>query len=55
MNKFESIEYIVKNGKYINEWMGAGLFEAIEEIINSNKDTFTMDELSNLLKKAENF
>jgi hypothetical protein len=52
-NKMEALKYLVKNGKVRDEWMGAGMYEAVVEIMNSNdEEIFTKDYLDKLLNKA---
>ena len=46
---------MIKNNVYSDEWSGAGMYEAIEEIVNSEEDVFYQDLLDELLKKASEF
>lgn len=57
MTKQKAIEYLVKNSVYSNEWQGAGMWEAVENVMNvSAKDRklINYDWLDMLLTKALN-
>ncbi len=54
MNKLEAIEYLFENDKYTNEWTGAGMWEAVREVLGT-KEPITKKWLDELLKTAENF
>ena len=54
-NKIESLNYLVKNNVYNDEWSGAGMYHAVSKVIESEEETFTKDFLDSLLKDAENF
>ncbi len=53
--KMGAVKYLVKNDVYCNEWSGAGMFTAIQDVINSHKLIFTKAYLDELLDKASNF
>lgn len=54
--KIGAINYLVKNSVYSNEWSGAGMYEAIVEVVKAPKKfRFSKDYLNSLLKKAEEF
>ena len=54
MNKIEALNYIADNGKYWDEWTGAGLADALIEVIRSEDVLFSIEYLDALIKKAEN-
>jgi len=54
MKKIEAIEYLVANNVYQDEWSGAGMYHAVEDIIESKDVDFSKEYLDELLKKAEN-
>lgn len=50
-----AINYLVKNSVYTNEWTGAGMYEAIEKIVNlptRKKPCFSKSWLDEELAKA---
>lgn len=54
--KIGAINYLVEHTVYRNEWTGAGMYEAIVEIVKTPKKVrFSKDYLNSLLEKAENF
>lgn len=55
MNKKESLEYLVKNNVYCDEWSGAGMYHALETVIESIEDSFTKEYLDSLLETASKF
>lgn len=48
----EAIKYLIKHSVYGNEWQGAGMWEAVEELMKSGKKV-TQSYLDKLLKEAE--
>ena len=54
MNKLKAIEYLVGNSVYEEEWSGAGMWQAVEEVMKYKKP-ITEKYLDLLLKKAEEF
>jgi hypothetical protein len=54
LSKIESIKYLIKNSVYGNEWQGAGMWEAVLEIMK-RKYKITTKFLDKLLKEAEDF
>lgn len=54
MTKIEEIQYLVDHDKYINEWSGAGMWEAVLTVMG-NTSKFSKEKLDKLLEKAENF
>ena len=54
--KFKAIEQIVKQGTkvYGNEWVGAGLFEAIRKIVDDEVEP-TAQNIQKLLDEARKF
>jgi hypothetical protein len=55
MNKAEALEYLVKNNVYCDEWSGAGMYEALSKIIESEEKIFTQEYLDDLLEIASKF
>jgi hypothetical protein len=55
MNKLEAIGYLVYNGPRWSEWAEAGLLKAIEYIYKSEKNSFEVPELEELISKAEKY
>ncbi len=54
--KIGAITYLVKNSVYTNEWTGAGMYEAIREVVESPKGTrFKKEYLNTLLAQAKVF
>ena len=53
MNKLEAIQYLAKNSVYVNEWQGAGMWEAVLEILQSKEEILDIKYINSLLKKAE--
>lgn len=54
--KIGAINYLVKNSVYTDEWSGAGMYEAIKEIVDAPKGSrFKKEYLKILLDKASNF
>ena len=51
----EALKYLVKNSVYGDEWTGAGMYEELVKIIESDKNEYTKEELDALLREAENF
>ena len=54
MNKLEAIIYLHKNSVYDNEWTGAGMWEAVESVLESEKEIFSEVFLKALLSAALN-
>ena len=54
MNKIEALNYLENNRKDYDEWSGAGMSYIFGDIIKSNKNEFTKEELDILLEKAYN-
>lgn len=55
MNKLEALNYLVENARYYDEWSGAGMYHAVENVIKSEEEDFSEDFLNQLLDEAENF
>jgi hypothetical protein len=53
--KYKAIVALVKSGNYHDEWSGAGLFEAIEKIVNDEVHDLSSNGIQNLIKQAERF
>ena len=51
--RLEAIKYIWKNSVYGNEWQGAGMWEAVEKILQSISAYFDEEYLNDLLREAE--
>ena len=51
--RLEAIKYISKNSVYGNEWQGAGMWEAVEKILQSISAYFDEEYLNDLLREAE--
>lgn len=54
-DKLNAIKYLVENNVYDNEWSGAGMYLAIEDVINNDTEWFEESYLDHLLKKAAEF
>lgn len=54
-NKIDALKYLVENSVYGDEWSGAGMYHAVENVIKSDDEFFTKDFLDSLLKDAANF
>ena len=54
-NKIESLKYMVANSTYCDEWSGAGMYGAVETIIQSEDESFEKEYLDELLEEASNF
>lgn len=52
MKKLEAIEYLSKNSEYNDEWSGAGMWEAVEEVLKK-EGVISESWLCELLKKAK--
>ena len=55
MDKFEAIGYLIENSVYDNEWRGAGMYQAIEDVYKSTKANWSVEELKLKLKEAFEF
>lgn len=55
MNKMEALKYLIKHRMDYGEWGEAGMYHALKEVIESEKEEFTKEELNKLLYDAENF
>jgi len=55
MKKIEALNYLVDNRVDYDEWSGAGMAEALIEIIKSEEEYFTEEKLKELLDKAYNY
>ena len=55
MNKIESLDYLVKNNVYCDEWSGAGMYTVLSTIVKSDESFFTQEYLDALLKEASEF
>lgn len=53
MDQLEALEYLKKHSVYTDEWTGAGMWEAVEKVLD--KKGWSVAELNALLEKAENF
>ena len=53
-DKLEAIKYLVDNSEYHDEWSGAGMWEAVVEVMTFD-GVITQEYLKELLKKAEHF
>jgi hypothetical protein len=55
--KIGAINYLVKHSVYADEWSGAGMYEAIAEIVKMPKQKFVVTKtyLNQLLEKAKQF
>jgi hypothetical protein len=52
----EAVKYLVDNDKYENEWSGAGMWEAVLQVVKpENAAILCEDFLDDLLEKAKNF
>ena len=54
MTKLVAIKYLVKHNVYTDEWSGAGMYEAIEEVILYSPKNIAKRYLDKLLKQAKN-
>jgi hypothetical protein len=54
-SKEEALKYLVKNRTDFDEWSGAGMCDALVEVIMSDEEFFTKDYLDKLLEDASNF
>ena len=54
-SKDEALKYLVKNRTDCDEWSGAGMCDALVEVIMSDEEFFTKDYLDKLLVDASNF
>jgi len=54
MTKLVAINYLVKHNVYTDEWSGAEMYEAVEEVILYSPKIITRKYLDKLLKQAEN-
>lgn len=54
-DKLDSIKYLVENNVYDNEWSGAGMYHAVEDVINNDAGWFEKSYLDHLLKNASEF
>lgn len=54
-NKDEALKYLVKNRTDFDEWSGAGMCDALVEVIMCDEEFFTKDYLDKLLEDASNF
>ena len=52
MSKISAIKFLIKNSVYGNEWQGAGMYEAVEKMMEY-KGRITAHYLIELLKEAE--
>lgn len=50
-----AVKYLKEKSVYGNEWQGAGMWEAVGNVLDSSKRVFTKDELDKLLEVAQNF
>jgi len=50
MNKMEALKYLVENDVIYDEWSQAGMYSALEKVIESEKE-----ELDKLLEEASTF
>jgi len=55
MNRMEALNYLVDNRTDFDEWSGAGMMDALVEVIKSEYDSFTKEYLDQLLEKASDF
>jgi len=53
--RLTAIGYLVEHSAYVDEWTGAGMYEAIEKVVKASTTTFDKDYLDELLKAAEHF
>lgn len=53
MDRLQAIEYLNKNEVYTDEWSGAGMWEAVREIMDMEDGEITKEVCDELLKKAE--
>jgi hypothetical protein len=54
-SKQEALKYLVKSRTDFDEWSGAGMCDALVEVIMSDEEFFTEDYLDKLLEDASNF
>lgn len=55
MNRLEALKYLVKNNVFCDEWSGAGMYDALSTVIESEEFFFTQEYLDDLLKKASEY
>ncbi len=55
MTRLEAILYLVNNSRYKDEWSGAGMWKAVEAVINKSDNELSEEFLKQLLTSAENF
>lgn len=53
MSKLNALEYLIENSVYGDEWQGAGMWEAVLEMMKYEGKIRAID-LDKLLKEAEN-
>lgn len=53
MTKIKAIKYLIENDQYQEEWSGAGMWEAVIEVMKSEEKYLTKHFLDTLLKTAE--
>ena len=56
LSKIEALKYMCKIGpKHTDEWTGAGMYDSLYEVINSDEEYFEREYLDKLLERASNF
>lgn len=54
MDTLTAIKYLYNNDRYGNEWQGAGMWEAVCQVLKRPKKKWVKSELNQLLDDAEN-
>jgi hypothetical protein len=52
MDKLTAIKYLLTNGHRSSEWQEAGLLVAVSRTAFSDKETFSQDELDEVIEDA---
>lgn len=55
MNREDALKYLVHHAVDCDEWSGAGMYNALREVILFAGDSFEQEYLDSLLVKAEEF
>lgn len=54
MDKLEALEYLADADlNHVNEWVQAGMYNAMRRVVKSEKTNFSSGYLDNLIKQAE--
>lgn len=53
--KLTALKYLIDRSVYKDEWSGAGMYEAIEEVFKAKDTGFDKRYLDRLLKEASEF